>query len=657
MGPSQSPRQRPTGGAATWLRKNGALVIGCVAGVALVVLARSPLLDREADSLREIELITRSVEAEVQRVWDLAGFRPRFEPVLSLKNQQQLPESRAEHRSIDVSDEERTTAFDLLFAESARAEFEGNLKQALIDLEDARQRTDDPRRWLLADLRSTQIAAQCQDRDTLARSLTRLLERLDGRETVDGISVLLTALATALPIDATDHAALQAAKRALETRGETALTEGTLALPAIDARLDFSLPQARLLTNPERAIYLEALIEFGGERLSELVRRRLERDKLTWLFRQYGEANQLQPTWVIPPSAETAKFDFQHGAGEALVALTRTRLEIWVLRQADLREQVEAWLREVAEVPEEVQIQLVLETDRQARYLPRRLSSTPYGVLASLKNPEQYQEQARASFRWLRVVLHALGVMCALLGFALHRQRKRELAVQHMKSEFVANVSHELRTPLSSILLMAENLRNGKVGSETQSRYHQLILRESQRLRRLVDDVLDFSRLERGEGPRARIESIQLAAFSADLQADLHAWAEQHDVELSWSERGLEGDAALDAEAIRRAVFNLADNALRHSGSKQIELQMEANAKQLQIQLRDHGKGIPEGSHERIFQPFEQLDPSSTAGKGAGLGLAIVAEIARAHQGRVSARNVATGGAQFTLVFPRYANA
>jgi signal transduction histidine kinase len=269
-------------------------------------------------------------------------------------------------------------------------------------------------------------------------------------------------------------------------------------------------------------------------------------------------------------------------------------------------------------------------------------------------NPKQYREEARASYRWLRILLHALGLMCALLGFALHRQRQRELAVQHLKSEFVANVSHELRTPLSSILLMAENLSGGKVNSDTQARYHELILRESQRLRRLVDDVLDFSRLDRGEGPRARIETVSLSQFGADLHAELQAWAEQHGAQLAWNGIGLTGEAALDVEALRRAVFNLADNALRHSGSTQINLEVEADARQLQLRLRDYGKGLPEGSEERIFRPFEQLNPGSTAGKGAGLGLAIVAEIARAHGGKVDARNLTDGGTLFTMTLSRH---
>jgi signal transduction histidine kinase len=653
LGSSKSPRQRPTG-PAPWLRKNGALAIGCVAGAALVVLARSPLLDAEGDINREIELITRSVEAEVQRAWDSPGFRPNFEPILSLENRTRLPKASEKRRPIFLTDDERTSAFDALFATAARAERDGKIDQALIDLEDARKSTDDPRRWLLADLRSTQLAARALDRDVLARSLKRLLERVDGSETVDGVSVLLTALATSLPVDAQDHVELIEAQANLESRGEEALAAGSMALPAIQAELDFSLPQVKMLTNPERAIYLEPLVKHGGKDLAQLVTRRLERDRLAWITEHFGTPVPRPGANVLAPISDEAKRSFRSGHDSSMVALTSQRLEIWAVPQTELLEQLEAWLREAARVPEEIRIRLVLDSSQHARYLPRRLAATPFGVLASLMNPKQYREEARASYRWLRILLHALGLMCALLGFALHRQRQRELAVQHLKSEFVANVSHELRTPLSSILLMAENLSGGKVNSDTQARYHELILRESQRLRRLVDDVLDFSRLDRGEGPRARIETVSLSQFGADLHAELQAWAEQHGAQLAWNGIGLTGEAALDVEALRRAVFNLADNALRHSGSTQINLEVEADARQLQLRLRDYGKGLPEGSEERIFRPFEQLNPGSTAGKGAGLGLAIVAEIARAHGGKVDARNLTDGGTLFTMTLSRH---
>jgi signal transduction histidine kinase len=656
LGSSKSPRQRPNSPALR-LRKNGALAIGCVAGVALVVLARSPLLDREADSLREIELITRSVESNLQRAWETGDFRPSGAPLAVLDSPQLLPAADASlNQEVLIPEDERTSAFDALLAESENYEFQGEHAQALLALKDARASSDDPRRWVLADLRSAQLAVKLNNPIALAQALSRLTDRLDGQETLGGISVLATALTAALSIGPTNEPALLRSLDVLKSKVALALARGHLPLPQLEGAL---LPEQGglvLRMNLERSLFFETWGRDQNAGLVAAARLGLQSDAFQWLALQYGAQTPSATPRLRAPRADRpagAVLDDQF----LFTAEARpSTWAAWVLSREEWESELRAWWSQSELLPKDLRVTLLPEGQSLDEHQPRALRGTPFGVVAWLANPAEYRERARSAFRWMRVLLHALGVMCALLGLALHRQHQRELAVQHLKSEFVANVSHELRTPLSSILLMAENLSSGKVGEETQRRYHELILRESQRLRRLVDDVLDFSRLDRGEGPRARIESVSLPRFGGDLRAELEAWAVQHQAEFSWTEQGLKGDADLDSEALRRAVFNLADNALRHSGSKQIGLQLEANQKQIHIRLRDHGKGLPEGSEDRIFRPFEQLDTDSTAGKGAGLGLAIVAEIARAHGGQVEARNVAPGGALFTITLPRYAS-
>lgn len=621
-----------------------------------MVLARSPLLDREADISREIELITRSVETEVQRAWDAGEFQPSGAPIAATNRPEflPLPDERFS-QPIDLSPDERDTAFDLLLAESERSEIARDWEQAWADLGDARTRTDDPRRLALAHLRSVQIATRAGWPTRLAESISQLLETTQGNETLEGNSLLLIAAAAALPFGDGGSAQLRAARTELEKRTAQALRDGELVLPPLEGRLRETEEGVKLQLSPERQVYLQPLIEYGGDELAQMAQVRLEHDPFAWITDRFG----LMPRAAQAEIRQSPKEFHAGDLASSELFLSPARSAAWILRRDLLREELVTWLRQQAKVPEEVEIRLIRqdEVSTSPSVVPRSLARTPYGVIAWLKSPASYQARVGAGYRWLRIALHALGLTCALLGFALHRQRQRELAVQHMKSEFVANVSHELRTPLSSILLMAENLHSGKVGEETRTRYHELILRESQRLRRLVDDVLDFSRLDRGEGPRARLEDLSLAGFAEDLRADLQAWAEQHQVQLQWEVGELHGQAHLDTEALRRAAFNLADNALRHSGSKQIALALDVDEHELRMHVRDHGKGIPEGAEERIFRPFEQLDPGSTAGKGAGLGLAIVAEIARAHGGKVHARNAADGGAIFTLTLPRHATA
>ena len=622
-----------------------------MAGLALVALARSPLLDPTEDMQREIELITRSAENEALRRWARGDFAPKQEPIALIPAQRLLPPFSSDaERPIDLDEEERNTGFDFLLSESQRAELADDPEQALVDLTDARASTDDPRRWLLADLRCVQIAAKSGNRDALAQAIVRLVERTDGSETLNGVSVLLTAMAAASAAQIEGDEALSLAMDQLLAHGRLAIQEGRLALPALRARLRTVDEQAVLTPNPEREVFLRPLRSTSDSELSALVRDVLASDRFHWIEQGWGDMTQETRTQVRQSDAESL-------AGYSLVTRHDGQLlSAWIYPKDVLIREIESWLIEKTRVPSSVRLRVDPQgSTRQGAGSRLSLTRSPYLVSAILRDPAAFRENAQSGYRWLRIVMHALGVMCALLGWALHRQRQRELAVQRLKSEFVANVSHELRTPLSSILLMAENLRGEKVGEETRGRYHELILRESQRLRRLVDDVLDFSRLDRGEGPRSRIEVTDLAAYADELRADLHAWAEQHSVALDWSVDGWTGNAHLDREALRRALFNLVDNARRHARAEQLHLSLAAQGADLQLACRDFGPGLPEGTEDRVFQPFEQLDPSSTDGKGAGLGLAIVAEIARAHGGRATAANHPDGGAVFTLTLPRQA--
>ncbi|MAW60885.1 MAG: hypothetical protein CMJ94_08630 [Planctomycetes bacterium] len=599
-----------------------------------------------------MELITRSVETEVQRAWSRGEFRPAGEPIAATTQSKLLPvPDERVGQPIDLAAEERDSAFDFLLGESERAELKQDWERAFAELAEARTRTDDPRRLVLADLRAVQIAAQTENTSQLASALERLLKSAQGDETLGGVSVVLTALTTSLPLRKLDDEALHAALDQLEAAATQALLRGELALPRLRGLLSETEQGIALRLDPIRALYLAPLIEHGGEALAHAARTRLEHDPYAWISQRFG-ALQFRREAEI---RRTTSFELGTGIGVGELFLAPEAAAAWVLEEDDLRAQLGAWLQQEAGVPEEVEIRLI-RNDEQPPFpelLPRGLTQTPYGVVAWFRDPAGYQQSIGAGYRWLRITLHALGVMSVLLGLALHRQRLRERAVQQLKSEFVANVSHELRTPLSSILLMAENLRAGKISAEAQQRYHELILRESQRLRRLVDDVLDFSRLDRGQGPRARMEPVELGDFAEDLHADLGAWAAQHGMQLDWQTEGWSGEAELDREAVRRALFNFVDNARRHARARRLWLHLESDADRLRLSCRDDGPGLPAGSETRVFQPFEQLESRSTDGKGAGLGLAIVAEIARAHGGRASAHNHPEGGAVFQLELPR----
>ena len=238
----------------------------------------------------------------------------------------------------------------------------------------------------------------------------------------------------------------------------------------------------------------------------------------------------------------------------------------------------------------------------------------------------------------------------AFLGFSIRRERR----LNELKSEFISNVSHELKTPLSIISMFGEMLAEGRTKSPEQAHeYAEIIWRESVRLGRLIDNVLDFAKIERGMGVYEFAETdlgevvdraIELSArrvaaaemtLSADLEPDLPA-------------------LRLDASAVTLAVLNLIDNAIKYAaGGKRIELSVRREGDRVVLAVRDHGPGIDPEEHERIFDRFYRARAIRLLPiRGSGIGLALVQHIARAHGGDAGVTSVPTQGATFRIWLP-----
>jgi len=246
----------------------------------------------------------------------------------------------------------------------------------------------------------------------------------------------------------------------------------------------------------------------------------------------------------------------------------------------------------------------------------------------------------------VRGALLALALGCAGGGWLVARVLARERKLAALKSAFVAGVSHDLRTPLASILLLTENLESG---AGERERTLRALRKEAARLRRRVDDVLDFSRLERGQGTRIEREELALAPFVAELAAELGARVEQAGRAFACEPGALPPAATLDAQAVRRALENLVQNALEH-GRGAVTLGCAAEGETLRFTVADQGAGVPAAERERVFEPFLRLNGAAHAG-GTGLGLAIVRAIARGHGGEARVRPT-PGGACFELELP-----
>jgi signal transduction histidine kinase len=259
--------------------------------------------------------------------------------------------------------------------------------------------------------------------------------------------------------------------------------------------------------------------------------------------------------------------------------------------------------------------------------------------------------------RQVTIFTTALALLLAVVAAGLvatYRLVRRETEMARLKADFVANVSHDLKTPLSLIRMFGETLEMGRVTDDAKRReYYGVITRESERLSRLIDNVLDFSRIEAG---RRRYEPVPVAVEPL-VRETLDAFA------YPLREQGFQvevriapdlPDVSLDADAVSQALGNLVDNAIKYSGARNV-LRLEAAARdgRLALSVEDEGIGIPREEHERIFEKFYRVGRSDTQGRrGSGVGLALVRHVAEAHGGRVTVESRPGAGSRFTLWFP-----
>ncbi len=252
------------------------------------------------------------------------------------------------------------------------------------------------------------------------------------------------------------------------------------------------------------------------------------------------------------------------------------------------------------------------------------------------------------------------GAFCLLLlvmvaGLvATYRLVRREREMARLKADFVANVSHDLKTPLSLIRMFGETLEMGRLADEgKRQEYYRVITREAERLSRLIDNVLDFSRIE---GGRRRYEPVPTAveplvretleAFDYPLGQQGFAVAVTIAPDLP--------EVPMDAGAVGQALANLVDNAIKYSGEgKALRVDARIEAGRLALSVTDEGIGIPREEQGRIFEKFYRVGRSETQGRrGSGVGLALVRHIAEAHGGRVTVDSRPGAGSRFTLWLP-----
>jgi signal transduction histidine kinase len=216
--------------------------------------------------------------------------------------------------------------------------------------------------------------------------------------------------------------------------------------------------------------------------------------------------------------------------------------------------------------------------------------------------------------------------------------------LEAVRRDFVANVSHELKTPITIIGGFAETLANHDPSPDERRRFVDAILSNARRMQRLVDDLLDLSRIESG-GWVPKPERIDLAAAAAEITAAFAASAGDHGVSLDIAIDHRASTLTADVTAVRQVLSNLVDNALRHTpAGGRVTIFSEPDPLGIALGVRDTGSGIPAEHLPRIFERFYRVDPArSREAGGTGLGLSIVKHLVEAHGGRVSAESAGRG--------------
>ena len=262
---------------------------------------------------------------------------------------------------------------------------------------------------------------------------------------------------------------------------------------------------------------------------------------------------------------------------------------------------------------------------------------------------------ARRSFRInLGLSLGMTLLIAAGLIMAL-RAASREMKLSQMKTDFVANVSHELRTPLASIRVFSEMLKLGRVNSLDKAReFGSYIESQSRRLTQIINNILDFSRIESGRKSYQFIFTDLRAVLAEALEVcELRLQQSGHRVRIDTPDRPLP-PVSIDYDAMLVALTNLLDNAVKYSkGAEVIALRLGERDGFAAITVKDYGIGVAREDQERIFEKFYRVSTGMVHDvKGAGLGLSIVKHIVEAHRGKITVESELGRGSAFTIHLP-----
>ena len=318
--------------------------------------------------------------------------------------------------------------------------------------------------------------------------------------------------------------------------------------------------------------------------------------------------------------------------------------------------------------PEQALVVRVSEPDGSVVYENAATADGRFEVKRQMESPSfkglklflRYRDMSieREVNRWKTWTLCLIGFIDLMLGaglYLIYSNVKRELTLSRLKSDFVANVSHELKTPLALIRLFAETLELGRVpGEQKAQQYYRVINKESQRLTQLINNILDFSRIEAGR-KEYRLASADVGRIVSEVIDAYRFQIEQQGFRLEVEVDDDLPRVTADKEALAQALLNLVNNALKYTrDEKYLRLTVSRRGPDaLAVAVSDRGIGVAKGEQKKIFEKFYRAEDSLVhETKGSGLGLSLVKHIMEAHGGTVEVESTPGKGSTFTLVLP-----
>ncbi len=285
-----------------------------------------------------------------------------------------------------------------------------------------------------------------------------------------------------------------------------------------------------------------------------------------------------------------------------------------------------------------------------------RFQSTFYKWILQIV-PRNYTELERTAKNGRRASMFFIIASTCLIFFSLaiiYVAWRRDRQLRQLKEDFIGNVSHELKTPISLIKMFSEILVLGRVkGDDKKHEYYRIIHNESDRMGRLINNLLDFAHLTRGIEHK-HFEKANIALVAAEALEAYRYEMQKSGFQLNFEAPANVPDSYADPNAITMALFNLLDNSVKYSGDqKQIDVRIWHEDGQIYLSVRDKGVGIPASERHKIFDQFYRgNDPAVRRVRGSGIGLAITKHVAEIHGGEVLVESEPGKGSAFTLRIP-----